>query len=511
MEDLRLKCLATSESITVYWEKETEWEKGIRYCAFLDKGAAETVERTHFQWENLMPDREYCVRVHCLTAEGKILASGECQVRTAKAKRRLDVRCAPYFAKGDGKSLNTEALQRAIDDCSAEDVVYFPQGTFLSGALRLHSNMEIYLEEGAILQGSSTVEDYRPKIPSRFEGYEMECYSSLLNMGELNHAGGCSCGNILIHGKGAILGGGRVLAEAVITSEREHLYAYLETLGAGILEYENADTIPGRARPRLINISNCENVRISGLTLGNGASWNVHMIYSTGIVTDHCTFYSENVWNGDGWDPDSSADCTIFACDFFTGDDSIAIKSGKNPEGNRINRPCEGIRIFDCHCVQGHGFTIGSEMSGGVRDVKIWDCDLSGGRYGIEIKGTKKRGGYVRNVEVLDCTLPRILFHSVGYNDDGEGALTPPVFEDCTFIGIRLLGKFPDKEKRLQSCTAIELTGFDVPGYEIRNIRFEKITLPASQVQTISMQYCKNISFRDLSVEPEEKGAIENE
>lgn len=99
-------------------------------------------------------------------------------------------------------------------------------------------------------------------------------------------------------------------------------------------------------------------------------------------------------------------------------DDSIAIKSGKNPEGNIINRPCEHIRIFDCVSVFGHGIAIGSEMSGGVRDVKIWDCDLANTRYGVEIKGTKKRGSFVRDIHVENCTVSRVLFHAVGYNDD---------------------------------------------------------------------------------------------
>ena len=96
------------------------------------------------------------------------------------------------------------------------------------------------------------------------------------------------------------------------------------------------------------------------------------MIYCDDIQTDHCTFVSEGVWNGDGWDPDSSTNCTLFASEFFTGDDAIAIKSGKNPEGNEINRPCAHIRVFDCHSDCGHGICIGSEMSGGVEDVQIW-------------------------------------------------------------------------------------------------------------------------------------------
>lgn len=149
------------------------------------------------------------------------------------------------------------------------------------------------------------------------------------------------------------------------------------------------------------------------------------MIYCDDIQTDHCTFVSEGVWNGDGWDPDSSTNCTLFASEFSTGDDAVAIKSGKNPEGNEINRPCAHIRVFDCRNDCGHGICIGSEMSGGVEDVQIWDCDLANSLSGIEIKATPKRGGYVRGVTVRDCITPRVMLHSVPYNDDGVPAGAP--------------------------------------------------------------------------------------
>ena len=273
-------------------------------------------------------------------------------------------------------------------------------------------------------------------------------------------------------------------------------------MGDAIKEYEKPETLPGRVRPRLIHICNSKNVTMRGLTFKDGASWNVHMIYSQDIVTSHCSFTSEGVWNGDGWDPDSSENCTIFDCAFFTGDDSVAIKSGKNPEGNQINRPSRRIRIFDCACAFGHGITIGSEMSGGVSDVKIWDCDLSRSKFGIEIKGTKKRGGYVRDVEVTDTSVSRILFHSVGYNDDGIGAPNPPLFSDCAFRNLSVAGRFLEGyEQEWQDCDAIELQGFDRAGYELRNIEFSDLTIGyegQEKVRTISLRYCENVTFRNV-------------
>ena len=408
---------------------------------------------------------------------------------------------APYMAAGDGVTMDTRAIQRAIDDCGAGDVVYLPGGIYKTGALRLHSNMELYLEEGATLQGTDNPEDYLPRIWSRFEGTELSCYSSLLNMGELDHKSGANCENILIRGKGTIASGGRSLAKNVIDLETERLKEELAALGDKIKEYEKPETIPGRVRPRLINISNCQNVRISGVTLKDGASWNVHMIYSDHIVTDHCKFYSQDVWNGDGWDPDSSSNCAIFGCVFYTGDDSIAIKSGKNPEGNQIGRPSCNIKIFDCKCAFGHGITIGSEMSGGVENVKIWDCDMGASLCGIEIKGTKKRGGYVRKVHVRDCRAARVMFHSVTYNDDGTGAAETPVFEDCIFERMQITGKCFDHDGAYHEANCIELVGFEQPGHALRNILLKDITLGVegeTRPQTLVLNACEGIAIQNL-------------
>ena len=492
---------ATDHSITLFWDQPEVFMPGTCYHVFANGEYVGKSSKTHYTITNLKPSTQYDIVIEAC-CDGDVLARGDYGiVETMRKKHVIDITQPPYCAVGDGKSMNTQVIQQAIDACGADDVLFIPKGIFMTGALRLHSDMEVFLDDGAVLQGTDQVKDYLPKIQSRFEGTELLCYSSLLNMGELDRAGGYNCRNVFIHGKGTIASGGSELAWNVINLERENMKAYLEELGDAIKECENEATIPGRVRPRLINMSNCQNVVLSGLTLKNGASWNVHMIYSDNIVTHDCKFYSENVHNGDGWDPDSSSNCTIFGCEFFTGDDSVAIKSGKNPEGNIINRPCTNIRIFDCVSRYGHGVTIGSEMSGGVENVKIWDCDLKNSVYGIEIKGTKKRGGYVRNVQVSDCMLPRVLFHSVGYNDDGISAGTAPIFEKCTFQRVQISGAYLSKEKEWCPCTAIELSGFEETNRELRDIEFSEIQLGMEgmlQEQMISLRLCRNITFRNL-------------
>ena len=492
---MKINYFVTENSATLYWDKPCEAKKNTVYEIFAGGKKVGETQKTHFTIKDLASEQEISIEIKSQ------VFNAELTVVTSKIKNKIDVTKSPYFSLGDGKTMNTAALQKAIEDCTENDVVYFPAGVYMTGALRLHSDMEIYLEEGAVLQGTDEPEDYLPRIWSRFEGTELSCYSSVLNLGELDRNGGYSCRNVLIHGKGTIASGGQVLGNKIIELEREALKDYLAELGDKIKECENNDTIPGRVRPRLINMSNAQNIVLSGLTFKNGCCWNVHMIYSDSIVTHDCTFISEGVHNGDGWDPDSSTNCTIFGCTFFTGDDSVAIKSGKNPEGNIINKPCKHIRVFDCVAKYGHGICMGSEMSGGIEDVYIWDCDLENSVYGIEIKGTKKRGGYVRDIHVRDCVLPRILFHSVGYNDDGISAGVAPVFENCGFENVTLKGVYQDMQKNFVSCEAILLCGFDEPGHELKNIEFNDVTLGDKEhpvTQNLSLRLCENITFKNI-------------
>ena len=169
-------------------------------------------------------------------------------------------------------------------------------------------------------------------------------------------------------------------------------------------------------------IMNCQNLDIQGLAVENPPCWTIHYTYCQNVNCHDLNIYS-NTANGDGIDPDSSVDSEIFNCTFSTGDDCIAIKSGKNPEGNVVNKPTENIRITNCSFPRGHSLAIGSEMSGGVKNVYIRDCELGKLFYGLQIKGSKERGGYVENVVAKDCDLQQIkIVTSFNYNNDGAAA-----------------------------------------------------------------------------------------
>lgn len=494
METLFFK--STCDTVTLFWDKPKQALGKEKYTVLLNEKVIASTDKTHFTATALPQNSNF---------EAKIKVRGVCiaakQVHTVKRRVRVDV--TRFGVVGDGKTMNTLALQQLINRCKPEEELYFPAGIYLTGALRLHSHMSIFFAENAVLQGTEQPSDYLPRIPSRFEGIEMECYSSLLNMGDLDHTSGENCHDILIYGKGTIAGGGSILADRIIATEKERLKDFLDSNDSLIATCENDCTIPGRVRPRLINMSNCRNIRLSGLTIQNGPCWNVHMIYCNEIVTDHCFFKSDGVWNGDGWDPDSSENCTLFACRFQTGDDSVAIKSGKNPQGNRINRPTKHIRVFDCVSTCGNGICMGSEMSGGIEDIRIWDCDIQNSRYGIEIKGTKKRGGYVRDVSICDVSAPRILIHSVPYNDDGVPAEHPPVFENYKFHRITLTGKALMGEGKWEEVAPIEITGFDDRGYQVCNVCFKDVHLHSERA-AVELKQCERVVFENLSCTADE-------
>ena len=492
--------IAYQNKIVIYWDLPPNYQRGDLFVIKAGESIAVQTKNFHCEIPGLCENTDYVFNVFHQKSDGSVCEFEHIESKTSKKKNIIDISMPPFSAVGDGKTINTNSIQRAIDCCDENSCVYIPAGDFLTGSLRLHSDMSIFIDKNAILHGTCNVEDYEPKIMSRFEGTELMSYAGLLNIGILDRCKGINCSNVRIFGNGTVCGGGIELAQNVINIESKLQRDYISSLGDKISEFEKPETIPGRVRPRLINISCASNVLISGITIMNGASWNVHMIYSKNIITHNCRFISKGVWNGDGWDPDSSENCTIFGCEFYTGDDAIAIKSGKNPEGNTIAIPCKHIKIFDCVSHYGHGIAIGSEMSGGIDDVKIWNCDMKNTVYGVEIKATKKRGGYVKNVSVSHCDLCRILVHSVEYNDDGPPAPTPPVISDLHFNDIKLTSVIYSIDDKKEYCNPIEITGFDSDGYTVKRVALKNINISnaTDTARLLSLSCCEEVSFENI-------------
>lgn len=481
-----------SDEITVYWDKIGSGNES--YEIYFDGELFDKTQKTHCTFSGLHAECAYSIEVKAYLDGDMIGVLSEIIV-TPNEKKRIDVTDTPYFAVGDGKTVNTEAIQRAINDADSESYVYLPRGVYLCGALDLHSDTELYIAKGAVLQGTALPEDYLPKIHSRFEGYEMECYRSLINIGKLDRTEGYTTKNVVIRGGGSIFGGGAELAGATIEKERVELERYLAENEEYAKTCENADTIPGRARGRLINISNAENVVICGLSLGFGASWNVHFIYSKNIVTYGCSISSRGVWNGDGWDPDSSEGAVIFDTVFDTHDNAIAIKSGKNPEGNLIGRPTKDVKIFDCR--GRNDIAIGSELSGGVEGVRIWDCSFTDS-WGINIKTTDKRGGYVRDVDIRDSEFSSITVRTrIDFNNDGEGAGSLTEICGLHLENLELFGVSVNGAGEKSLIAPVFIDGFDdVP---VRDVSFKNIRILPREDGEIQHIKCRGV--RGLSLE----------
>ena len=168
----------------------------------------------------------------------------------------------------------------------------------------------------------------------------------------------------------------------------------------------------------------------------------------------------------------------MFDVDFDTGDDCVAVKSGKNPEGNVINRPCEHICVFDCRSKGGNGIAIGSEMSGGIDDVKIWDCDIQTSFAGFNIKTTPSRGGYIKNVGIYRSKTSKILFRNfMSLNDDGESAHTVPRLENFAFEDITITGveTYTDNQ-RIDKANAVDAIGYKESG-KLKGLKLKNICL----------------------------------
>lgn len=367
----------TSSMIGLLWNKPLDGGQVASYAIYQDGHRMASVSKTQYGTLNtdytvrgLAADHAYTFQITAIDATGHPLGTTRSvTVRTARAGRTLNV--LNFGAVGDGKTLDTKALQRAIDACPTDGIVEVPKGTYLTGPLFLKSNMTLYLDKGATLLGSQNRADY-PVIQSRWEGTNMKSYASLITAIRAH--------NVVIAGDGTLNGN----ADANIWWDKA----------------EKEPKNGGPARPRTVEIIRSTNVVLQGLTIENSPAWTIHPLYSQDVVISGVTVHNPpDAQNTDGLDPDSTQYLTVVDDVFDVGDDDIAIKSGKDSEGRRIGIPSEHILIKDCLMLHGHGgVTIGSEMSGGVKDVLVQNCVFNGTQVGLRLKTLRGRGGVVENL-----------------------------------------------------------------------------------------------------------------
>ncbi len=318
---------------------------------------------------------------------------------------------------GDSSKLCHEAIDLAILACTQAGggTVVIPQGVFYTGPITLKSNVNLHLEEGATLKFTTDQSYYFPPVITRWEG--VDCY----NAHPLIYAYGET--NIAITGKGTIDGQGSPEHWWYMKGRKEHgwkpgmlsqgdggrdrLLGYAETftpIDRRIMRPEDG------LRPPLINVFRCNTVLIEGVTLKDSPFWVIHPLFCTNLIVRGVTIDGIGP-NNDGCDPESCKNVLIEGCTFNTGDDCIAIKSGRNADGRRWNVPSENIVVRNCKMANGHGgVVIGSEISGGYRNLYVENCEMDSPQLDrvIRIKTSTCRGGvienlYVRNIKVGQC------------------------------------------------------------------------------------------------------------
>ncbi|MEP6675455.1 MAG: glycoside hydrolase family 28 protein [Ferruginibacter sp.] len=302
-----------------------------------------------------------------------------------KEKRKFLI--TDYGAKADTSVINTTAIQKTIDDCAAKGggVVIIPEGTFISGAVFLKKNVSLTIEKNGVLKGSANQKDY-PQIPTRWEGEERVWTSAFINV--------IGVDNIELTGEGTIDGSGDTWVSRSPPQGRRDT-----TL---------RNTGPRLGRPRLICFDKCTNVKISNLHLHNQAVWCVHILYCKKVLIENLNITADhNIPSSDGMDIDSSDGVTVRGCYINVNDDCISIKSGKDEDGLRVNRPSENIVIENCTFGYGHGgVAMGSETSGGIRNVEVRNCVVQEDNWEpIRFKTQPSRSGVVENITYRNIVL----------------------------------------------------------------------------------------------------------
>ncbi|TCL65333.1 polygalacturonase [Hydrogenispora ethanolica] len=303
-----------------------------------------------------------------------------------------------FGALPDGETLCTEAFHAAVQACSAAGggVIHVPAGTFRTGPIRLASNITLHIAAGARVVFSADPADF-PVVFSRWEGVEREVFSPLIYGKDLQ--------NVTLTGHGVLDGQG----EPWWVSFRQKNLPY--------------------PRPCFIGFDDCTNVLIEGVTLVNSPAWTIHPVACENVTVHHISIRNPALSpNTDGINPDSCQNVRITNCQIDVGDDCITLKSGTEECGRRI--PCENITITNCTMIHGHGgVVIGSEMSGGVRNVAISNCVFEGTDRGIRLKSRRGRGGVVEDVRVDNIIMKDVLCPIVMhlYYHCGPGGKEPQV------------------------------------------------------------------------------------
>ena len=459
-----------------------------------------------------------------------------------------------FGAVGDGRTLNTDAFARAIGQLADQGGgrVVVPRGIWLTGPIVLRDRIELHTEAGAVVLFSPDRTLY-PLVETNFEGgRSMRCQSPLSANGAQH---------IAITGAGVFDGSGQAWRPVKRAKLTEAQWRDLVASGgvlddSGQIWWPSAGALAGARgdgrfrdgrptredferirdflRPVMVSLRECRQVLIDGPTFQNSPAWNLHPLLCEEVVIRHVTVL--NPWysqNGDGLDLDSCRNGVVYGCTFDVGDDAICLKSGKDAEGRARGRPTENFVIRDNVVYHGHGgFIVGSEMSGGVRNIFAADLTFIGTDVGIRFKSTRGRGGGVENIHIDGVNMLNISTEPIHFNlfysgsapaeDDAATAdpadylsrfpavsETTPSFRHITIrnvicrgagtaMWIRGLPEMPVQDVRLENVQITAMRGARL--IDVAGIQFDRVQIEATEGPLLQLQNAQSFIARDTAL-----------
>lgn len=435
-----------------------------------------------------------------------------------------------YGAKADGITLNTKAINAAIDACHKKGggVVVVPPGFWLTGPIVLQSNVNLFLQRNAMLQFSSDFDQY-PLVETNWEGLP-----AVRNQSPISAT---NASNIAITGYGVIDGNGdawrmvkkdkltethwkkKINSGGVLSDDKKTWYpsegslkgskvqqAGVMTGGKGIEDYRE---IKDFLRPNLLVFTKCDKVLLEGVTFQNSPAWCLHPLMSTNITVRNISV--KNPWyaqNGDGIDVESCRYVLIENSMFDVGDDGLCMKSGRDEEGRKRALPTQDVIIRNCTVYNSHGgFVIGSEMSGGAKNIFVNDCTFIGSDIGLRFKTTRGRGGVVENIYISNISMKNIPGEAILFDMyyaakdpivlEGEKREAPKVeFQPVTAA----TPQFKNIYIKNVVCDGAEKALFirGLPEMNIHSIYLENMTI--SSKKGIECSEAKNISLKNVTI-----------
>lgn len=413
-----------------------------------------------------------------------------------------------FGAKADGHTVNTKAIEAAMEACAkvGGGTVLIPKGFWISGPLQLRSNINLHVSEGAVLQFSTNTNEY-PLVKTNWEGLDaIRAHSPIYAV---------DAENIAITGKGVIDGAGQawrpvkknkitppewaqlIKSGGVTNAQQDTWYPTERALKGSTMkrpgviaegfDFEKAEAIKEFLRPNMVSLVRCKRVLLEGVTFQNSPAWCLHPLLTQHLTLRNITVRNPwNAQNGDGVDVESCRYVLIENSMFDVGDDGICIKSGRDEEGRKRGVPTEDVIVRNCTVFHGHGgFVVGSEMSGGARNIFVSDCNFLGTDIGIRFKTTRGRGGvvekiYINNINMNNIGGAAILFDMYYMAKDPLAVFASDEKPSIEFQPVsEATPQFKDISIRNVVCHGAE-TGIFVrglPEMNIKNIQMENVSI----------------------------------